>query len=38
MDVTTGISWIGYANETLRKQIAPVIAAFIAERLPPATV
>ena len=30
LDTTTGISWIAYANETLRQKIAPVIAQFFA--------
>ncbi len=33
LDVTTGISWIGYANKTLRDQIQPVIERFIARRM-----
>jgi fructose-1,6-bisphosphatase/inositol monophosphatase family enzyme len=33
MDVTTGLSWVGYANQTLRRKMEPVVARFIAERL-----
>jgi len=32
MDVTTGVSWIGYANESLRAVIAPVVAEFLNDR------
>jgi hypothetical protein len=29
LDVHTGASWIGYANDTLRKQIEPVIQEWL---------
>jgi len=32
LDVTTGLSWAGYANETLRRMIQPAVAAFLRER------
>ena len=31
MDVHTGVHWCGYANQTLRERIAPVIARFFQE-------
>jgi hypothetical protein len=31
LDVTTGISWIGYANADLRKSIEPIIQEFFFE-------
>ena len=32
MDVTSGLSWIGYANRTLRQKIEPLLLKFLAER------
>ena len=32
LDCTTGIHWCGYANAALRDRIAPLVAAFLAER------
>jgi len=32
MDVTTGMSWVAYANESLRTRIEPLIARFLAGR------
>lgn len=32
LDVTTGISWAGYANPTLQKSIEPLLTAFLRER------
>ena len=32
LDVTTGISWVGYANEQLRSRIEPLIKRFIATK------
>jgi len=32
LDVTTGLSWVGYANETLRRQIEPLVKSFLAGR------
>ena len=32
MDVTTGLSWAAFANETLRRQIEPLIAEFFDAR------
>jgi hypothetical protein len=32
LDVNTDVGWIGYANATLRDQIAPVLAAILRER------
>lgn len=29
LDVTTGLSWIGYANDALRRQIEPLIRSFL---------
>ena len=29
MDVTTGLSWAGYANEELRRVLEPLIAEFV---------
>jgi len=34
-DVTSGISWIGYANARLRSQIEPLMLRFIDERAQP---
>jgi hypothetical protein len=31
LDVTTGISWAGYANMTLREKIGPVLSEFLAK-------
>jgi len=31
-DTETGLSWAGYANETLRTKIAPIINAFLHEK------
>ncbi len=32
MDVTSGVSWIGYANAALRGLIEPVLRGFLKER------
>jgi hypothetical protein len=32
LDVTSNVGWIGYANTTLRDQIAPVLAAILKQR------
>jgi fructose-1,6-bisphosphatase/inositol monophosphatase family enzyme len=32
MDVTSGISWLGYANSELHRMIAPLIRQFLVER------
>lgn len=32
MDVETGVHWCGYANDSLRKQIEPVIQDWLAEK------
>jgi fructose-1,6-bisphosphatase/inositol monophosphatase family enzyme len=32
LDVTTGISWAAFANETLRKSIEPILTRFLTER------
>jgi hypothetical protein len=32
LDVHTDVGWIGYANATLRDQIAPILAAILRER------
>ena len=32
LDVTTGLSWIGYANRTLHDSIAPLIQSFLSTR------
>ena len=32
MDVTTGLSWVGYANAALRASIEPLLAHFFAAR------
>ena len=29
LDVTSGVSWVGYANETLRAKIEPLLRAFL---------
>ena len=29
LDCTTGLSWIGYANDTLRRQIEPLVQGFL---------
>jgi hypothetical protein len=29
LDVTTGLSWLGYANDALRRQIEPLIKSFL---------
>jgi hypothetical protein len=34
MDTTTGMSWVGYANDQLRQQIEPLLTAFLVERGP----
>lgn len=31
LDVTTGVGWCGYANETLRDLIAPIVRSFLDE-------
>lgn len=33
LDVTTGVGWCGYANETLRDLIAPIVRAFLDEHM-----
>ena len=33
LDVTTGLSWAGYANQRLRTKIEPVLTMFLEERL-----
>lgn len=35
LDVTTGLSWVGYANEALRRQIEPLLIEFLRERSVP---
>jgi hypothetical protein len=32
LDVTTGLSWAGYANGALRRQIEPILSGFLRER------
>lgn len=32
-DVTTGLSWVGYANATLRERIEPLLMQFIRQKL-----
>ena len=32
LDVTTGLSWVGYANATLREQIEPLVQGFLRDR------
>jgi hypothetical protein len=32
MDVTTGLSWIAYANRALQHQIEPLILDFLAKQ------
>ncbi|MGH7178063.1 MAG: inositol monophosphatase, partial [Tepidisphaeraceae bacterium] len=32
LDVTTGISWAGFANQQLRNQIEPLLTAFLRQR------
>ncbi|MDB5323474.1 MAG: inositol monophosphatase [Phycisphaerales bacterium] len=32
MDVTTGLSWAGFANETLRRQVEPLMLEFLRRR------
>jgi fructose-1,6-bisphosphatase/inositol monophosphatase family enzyme len=34
LDVTTGLSWAGYANATLRGRIEPVLTEFLRTRVP----
>jgi len=34
MDVTSGISWIGYANAALRGKIEPIVKEFLRKRMP----
>jgi hypothetical protein len=29
LDVTTGISWAAFANETLHKKIEPILTAYL---------
>ena len=33
LDVTTGVGWCGYANETLRDLIAPIVCEFLDEHV-----
>ena len=32
LDVTTGLSWAGYANQALRDKIEPILSGFLRER------
>ena len=32
LDTTTGVNWLGYANETLRRKIEPLVMRFFRER------
>jgi hypothetical protein len=32
LDTITGLSWAGYANDTLRQQIEPLLTAFLRTR------
>jgi hypothetical protein len=32
LDTVTGLSWAGYANDTLRQQIEPLLTAFLRTR------
>ena len=32
IDVTTGLSWAGYANEALRRRIEPLLVRFLQEK------
>ncbi len=32
LDVTTGLSWIGYANSVIQQQVAPVLDAILRQR------
>jgi hypothetical protein len=32
LDTTTGVNWLGYANETLRREIEPLIQRFLPDR------
>jgi hypothetical protein len=34
LDVTTGLSWAGYANKTLQEHIEPLLTRFLQDRLP----
>ena len=34
LDVTTGISWAAFANQTLRKSIEPILTRYLTERIP----
>ena len=34
LDVTSGISWVGYANAALRQRIEPLLKQFLARRRP----
>jgi hypothetical protein len=33
LDVTTGISWAGFANPALRRAIEPILMRYLSERL-----
>ena len=33
LDVTTGLSWAGYASEVLRQQIEPIVSAFLKRKI-----
>jgi fructose-1,6-bisphosphatase/inositol monophosphatase family enzyme len=33
LDTTTGLDWVGYANDALRKQIEPVVMEFLRQRV-----
>jgi hypothetical protein len=32
LDTTTGLNWIGYANQTLRRKIEPIVLGFLRDR------
>jgi fructose-1,6-bisphosphatase/inositol monophosphatase family enzyme len=32
MDVTTSVSWVGFANKTIRRKVQPLIVEFLKER------
>jgi hypothetical protein len=34
LDVTTGISWVGYANQKLRRKIEPIVRKFLSRTIP----
>ena len=32
LDVTSDVAWVGYANQAIFEQVAPILAALLVER------